>query len=104
MSNKVDTKVNSQWVIYLLVWFFLGAFWIHRFVAWKIGSWIAILSLQIIWFITMFVLIGFVFLWIAWVWWLVDGIMILMWKFQESDWKVINMKVSVSPETSNPEL
>lgn len=88
------SQINTQWLIYLIVWFFFWAFWIHRFVAWKIGSGIWMLALQVIWWLTVVFLIWFLFLWAAWIWWLVDGIIILMGKFKEKNGEVIEIKVA----------
>ncbi len=93
MTETNKSEINTQWIIYLVVWFFFWAFWVHRFVAWKIGSWIWMLALQIIGWLTVILVIWFAFLWIVWIWWLVDGIMIAMWKFEEKDGKVISMRV-----------
>jgi len=105
-NNK---QLNTQWIIYILVWFFLWAFWIHRFVAWKIWSWIWMLALQLIGWLTVIILIWIPLLWIAWVWWLVDWILLLMWKFEESNWKIIKMHLDwneniVKKEKNSAEL
>lgn len=95
MENNTD-KISTDWIIYVLVWFFLWSFWIHRFVAWKIWSWVWMLALFVFWWILAIVLVGFLLLWALWIWWVVDGIMIFMWKFEDKDWNKILIKKTIS--------
>lgn len=102
MENNFDNKssslweINTTWVIYIIVWFFLWYFWVHRFMAWKIWSWVWMLLLTIVWFILTIVLVWFIFLWAVFIWWLVDWIQLLSWKFEDSKWFPIKMKKTIS--------
>lgn len=89
-------EINMEWVIYVLVWFFLWSFWVHRFMAWKIWSWIWMLALTVWWFILAIVLIWFLLLWAVWIWWLIDWILLLSWKFEDSKHNLIKMKKTIS--------
>lgn len=64
-------------VIALVLWFFLGFFGVHRMYLDKVGSGIVMAILTIIGGATTFILIGFLFLAIVGIWWLIDLIIII---------------------------
>lgn len=64
-------------VIALILWFFLGAFGVHRMYLDKVGSGIVMAILTIIGGATTFILIGFLILAIVGIWWLIDLIVII---------------------------
>lgn len=61
----------------LLLWFFLGGIGAHRMYLGKVGSGIVMALLSIFGWLTMGVLIGFLFLLIVFIWWIVDLIVII---------------------------
>ena len=75
MQNK---KINSTWVVTLILWFFLWVFWIHRFFNWKIWTWILMLLT----------------LWGLWIWWLIDWIVIVLGKFTDGENKFVKFYVT----------
>ena len=77
INMNENLEFNKEWIITLLLWFFLWWFGIHRFYNWKVGTWI----LMILTF------------WGFWIWWLFDGIIIVMWNFEKLDWTKIPVKI-----------
>lgn len=71
------TELNTTWVITLLLWFFVGMLGIHRFFNGKVGTGI----LMII-----------TFGWFG-IWWLIDGIIIVMWKFTDAENKFVKIQI-----------
>lgn len=67
-------NLNMEWVITLILWFFLWFLWLHRFYNWKVWTWI----LMIVTF------------WGLWIWWLIDWIMIVLGKFTTAENKFLN--------------
>ncbi len=67
---------DSRWLIALLLCIFLGHLGIHRFYMGHTGAGVAILALSIVGWLTACMLIGFAFLAVAWVWTIVDLILI----------------------------
>lgn len=78
IENYVDNQSKSSILTWLL-WFFLGTFGAHRFYHGKMGSAISMLVLTALGYITTFILIGFVFLAIVWIWWVVDAFLLNGW-------------------------
>ncbi len=78
MENMENTEkeFNKEWILTSLLWFFLGALWVHRFYNGKIGTWI----LMILTFGGL------------WIWWLIDWIFLVMEKFTTKDWTIITIK------------
>lgn len=75
----MEKEINSTWIITLLLWFFLGMLGVHRFFNWKV--WTGIL---------MILTLGWL-----WIWWLIDWIMIILWKFTDAESKFVRIKVPV---------
>lgn len=71
----MNKEINTDWVITVLFWFFLWGLWVHRFYNWKIWTWIL-----------MIITLGWL-----WIWWLVDWIIIVLWKFEKKDGTVITI-------------
>ncbi len=74
-SNKI-WEFNTDWIVTLLLCVFLWGLWVHRFYNWKIGTWI--LMLLTFW--------GF------WIWWTIDLIIVVVWKFTNKDGVLIAIK------------
>lgn len=81
MDNKT---INSEWIITMILWFFLWMFWLHRFYNWKIGTWILMI---------------FTFWWL-WIWWLIDWIMLVLWKFTTAENKFLPVWVEEKKDKS----
>lgn len=75
-----NTTINTTWIITLILWFCLGILGIHRFFNWKVWTWI-LMILTLGW---------------LWIWWLIDWIMIIMWKFTDAENKFVRIKVPVT--------
>lgn len=75
INTEIEAKGKKAVVAYLL-WFFLGSFGAHRFYLGKTGSAIAQLSLAVLGYLTVWLIIGFFFLAIVWVWVLIDVFLI----------------------------
>ena len=69
-------EMNFDWIVTLLLWFFLGCLGIHRFYHGKVGTGILMLLT--------FGGLG--------IWWLVDGILIVMGKFEDDKGNVVSAK------------
>ena len=74
-TNKEKT-LNQDWIISMLLWFFLGVIWVHRFYNGKIGTGILMILT----------------LWGLGVWALIDWIFLIMWKFTKKDGTIITIK------------
>ena len=74
---QTQQQFNTEWIVTLVLWFFLGGLWIHRFYNWKVGTGI-LMILTLGWF-------G--------IWWLIDGIMIVLSKFTNAENKFVKIKV-----------
>ncbi len=75
MEEQVYTNgTNHQrsLVLAYVLWFFLGQLGIHRFYTGRVGSGIAQLLLGVIGYLTAWILIGWLFLFILWIWWFID--------------------------------
>jgi len=72
-----EKSINKDWIITIILWFFLWVFWAHRFYNWKI--WTGFLML-------------FTLGWL-WIWALIDWIIIIFWGFKNSEGKVISVKI-----------
>lgn len=59
-------------VLAYVLWFFLGTFGAHRFYLGKIKSGITMLLLTVIGWLTAAILVGFVFLFVTGIWWVID--------------------------------
>jgi TM2 domain-containing membrane protein YozV len=70
------TQNQDRWLIALLLCIFLGHLGIHRFYMGHTGAGVAILLLSVIGWVTACVAIGFLFLAVAWVWTIVDLVLI----------------------------
>ena len=75
MMMRYDANKKSLLAAYLL-WWFLGMFGGHRFYLGRVGSAVAMLSITLCSFFLMFVLIGFLTIWITFIWWVVDAFLI----------------------------
>ena len=74
-SNKI-WEFNTDWIVTLLLCVFLWGLWVHRFYNWKIGTWILMLL----------TFCGF------WIWWTIDLIIVVVWKFTNKDGVLIAIK------------
>ncbi len=81
-------EINKEWVITLILCFFLGCLWVHRFYNWKIWTWILML----------------VTFWWLWIWAFVDFIIVAMWNFKHKDGTIITMKIKVKDDLLTKEL
>lgn len=68
---KYEAAKKSALIAYLL-WFFLGAFGVHRFYLKRIGSGLALLLLWAVGGVLTFIGVGYVFLGIAAIWLVID--------------------------------
>tara|TARA_B100000073_G_scaffold346659_1_gene358649 strand:+ start:4245 stop:4643 length:399 start_codon:yes stop_codon:yes gene_type:complete len=59
-------------VLAYVLWFFLGMVGAHRFYLGKIKTGVAMLLLTVVGWITSVILVGFLFLFAAGIWWLID--------------------------------
>ena len=59
-------------VLAYVLWFFLGMVGAHRFFLGKIKTGVAMLLLTVVGWITSVILVGFLFLFAAGIWWLID--------------------------------
>lgn len=75
----VQKELSTTWVITIILWFFLWMLGLHRFFNWKVWTWI----LMII-----------TFGWLG-IWWLIDGIMIVLGKFTDAENKFVKIQVPV---------
>lgn len=73
--SSFNAPQHSTLAAYVL-WFFLGAFGVHRFYLGRTMSGVCMLLLTLMSIVTMFILIGFVGYAILCVWWLVDALLI----------------------------
>lgn len=80
---------SRNYVVAILLAFFLGGLGAHRFYAGKIGSGIAQLVLTIIGWITAIFVIGFFIIFAVGIWVLIDFIMIILGKFEDGDGNLI---------------
>ena len=71
IEQRVTNESKSAGIAYLL-WFFLGYLGVHRFYIGATGTAVAQLLLAVIGALTAVILIGFVFIFILAVWWIVD--------------------------------
>ena len=76
IEQRVTNESKSPLVAYGL-WFFLGLFGAHRFYFGKPFTAIMMLLLNLIGWATTFILIGFGFLGLLGLWWLLDAFLIL---------------------------
>lgn len=72
---RFEANKKSMLVAYLL-WWFLGMFGAHRLYMGRIGSGVALLLISVFSFLLMVVLIGFVTIFISFIWWLIDAFLI----------------------------
>ena len=72
-------EMNADWIVTLLLWFFLGCLGVRRFYHGKVGTGIL-----------MILTLGGLG-----IWWLVDGILIVMSKFEDSKGNVVSAKAGV---------
>lgn len=79
VNSEVEKKKRNLVVAYLL-WFFLGGFGAHRFYFKKTGTAIAMLALTVGSIVLTVVLIGFVGLFVAGIWVLVDAFLMPGWQ------------------------
>lgn len=77
-TPSTQARTEKQGIISLALWFFLGYLGAHHFYAGRVMSGIAMLALVVIGAFTAVILIGIVFLLIAFVWWVIDGIKIIV--------------------------
>ncbi|CAM5186685.1 hypothetical protein OURE66S_01243 [Oligella ureolytica] len=78
LKNALALSIGRKSVVVsLLLWFFLGALGVHRMYLGKVGSGIVMALLTIFGWMTMGVLIGFLFLFIVFIWWIFDLIVII---------------------------
>ncbi|NDK09918.1 TM2 domain-containing protein [Candidatus Gracilibacteria bacterium] len=77
----MEKTVNINWVISMILWFFFGMFGVHRYFNGKIVSGIIML-------IT-FGGLG--------IWWLIDGIVLVLGKFTDAENKYVKIYKSESP-------
>lgn len=69
------TTPKSVGLAYVL-WFFLGGLGIHRFYLGRTGSGVGMLLLNLVGWLTVWIMIGGVFLFAWFIWWIVDAFLI----------------------------
>ena len=72
---RFEANKKSMALAYIL-WWFLGCFGGHRFYLGRTGSAVAMLCIMLGSFVLMFVLIGFLTIWIVPVWAIIDAFLI----------------------------
>lgn len=72
----VMVRAQKETGVGYLLWIFLGAFGAHRFYLGRNGSAIAQVALNVVGWLTVFIIVGFVFLAVLWVWLIVDAFLI----------------------------
>jgi len=78
LKNALALSIGRKSVVVALVlWFFLGGIGAHRMYLGKVGSGIVMALLSIFGWLTLGVLIGFLFLFIVFIWWIIDLIVII---------------------------
>lgn len=75
MNMSIGSK---SLVLAYVLWFFLGAFGIHRFYLGKTVSGIIMLMLTLVGVATSMLGIGLIFLFIVAVWWMLDALLIFL--------------------------
>lgn len=71
VNSEVQSEEKSSATAYLL-WFFLGSLGVHNFYLGKKNAGIAQLILNIVGWATTWLLIGFLFLFVLWIWVFID--------------------------------
>lgn len=77
----IETRVQNETrepLIAWLLWFFLGHFGAHRFYMQKPYAGL-MLGLELIGWITSIILIGFIFIFAMFIWWIVDAFNLVQW-------------------------
>ncbi|MDQ7009395.1 MAG: TM2 domain-containing protein [Candidatus Gracilibacteria bacterium] len=77
MENTAEKKFNQDWIMTMVLWFLLGMLGIHRFYNGKIITGIL-----------MILTLGGLG-----IWWLIDGIFLIMGKFTKKDGTIIKVKI-----------
>ena len=79
----MNEELNKEYIITLLLCFFLWVLWVHRFYNWKVWTWLLML---------------FTFWWL-WIWAFVDLIIEAVWNFKHKDGTLISIKIKVKDES-----
>lgn len=77
IETRVQNETNEPLIAWL-IWFFLGLFGAHRFYMQKPNA-ALMLILEIIGILTMIFIIGFIFLFIIFIWWIIDAFNLIQW-------------------------
>ena len=77
MVTNLNIK-NRSLVIALILWFFFVFFGFHRFYIRKFFTGFCMVFLMIFGLITKFILIGYLFCGVVWLWWIYDLFMLLI--------------------------
>lgn len=75
IEQRVTNEARSTGASYLL-WFFLGSFGAHRFYLGRVPSAIVMLLLSIVGWATAIFIVGYLFLAIVGLWWIIDAFLI----------------------------
>ena len=92
-------------VIAYVLWWFLGAIGVHRMYLGRTGSGVAMLSLFIIGIVTAVLAVGYIFLAIVGIWWLVDGFLTYsMVKEENTERGLLSSAIIVTSEENPPNI
>jgi len=92
-------------VIAYVLWWFLGAIGVHRMYLGRTGSGVAMLSLFIIGIVTAVLAVGYIFLAIVGIWWLVDGFLTYsMVKEENTKRGLLSSAIIVTSEENPPNI
>ncbi len=92
-------------VIAYVLWWFLGAIGVHRMYLGRTGSGVAMLSLFIIGIVTAVLAVGYIFLSIVGIWWLVDGFLTYsMVKEENTKRGLLSSAIIVTSEENPPNI
>ncbi|HTQ12091.1 MAG TPA: TM2 domain-containing protein [Fimbriimonadaceae bacterium] len=85
LNNPYGRPDSQKLLITILLWFFLGHFGAHRFYLGHINTAVMMLGLEILGIVTACILIGYLFLFAVFVWWVIDLVQMLTGNLRPTD-------------------